>query len=48
MVGSGVSLEWPEEWSDLVLDKHSTGGVGDKVRPRIIESDDKIVIDLVS
>ena len=48
MVGSGVSLEWPEEWSDLVLDKHSTGGVGDKVRSKIIESDDKIVIDLVS
>jgi len=31
MVESGVSLEWPEEWRHLVLDKHSTGGVGDKV-----------------
>ena len=41
MVESGVSLEWPEEWRHLVLDKHSTGGVGDKVRPELIESGNK-------
>ena len=31
MVGSGVSLEWPASYRNLVVDKHSTGGVGDKV-----------------
>ncbi|XP_048011168.1 thymidine phosphorylase [Megalobrama amblycephala] len=29
MMNSGDTLEWPEEW--LVVDKHSTGGVGDKI-----------------
>lgn len=29
MMNSGDKLEWPEEW--LVVDKHSTGGVGDKI-----------------
>ena len=33
MVGSGVSLEWPASYRNLVVDKHSTGGVGDKVQP---------------
>lgn len=31
MVKHGESLEWPEAWKHLVVDKHSTGGVGDKV-----------------
>ena len=31
MVHSGEVLSWPESWKGLVTDKHSTGGVGDKV-----------------
>jgi pyrimidine-nucleoside phosphorylase len=31
MRDSGEVLEWPTEWAHLVVDKHSTGGVGDKV-----------------
>ena len=31
MVHSGTVLDWPKEWTHLVVDKHSTGGVGDKV-----------------
>tara|TARA_B110000116_G_scaffold34630_1_gene26678 strand:+ start:495 stop:1769 length:1275 start_codon:yes stop_codon:yes gene_type:complete len=31
MVYSGTVLDWPKEWAHLVVDKHSTGGVGDKV-----------------
>ncbi|KAF4532870.1 hypothetical protein B566_EDAN001473, partial [Ephemera danica] len=31
LVESGDVLTWPEEWHELLADKHSTGGVGDKV-----------------
>lgn len=31
MMSSGEIMSWPEEWAGLVVDKHSTGGVGDKV-----------------
>ena len=31
MTHSGEVLNWPEEWRGTIVDKHSTGGVGDKV-----------------
>ncbi|XP_040515729.1 thymidine phosphorylase isoform X6 [Gallus gallus] len=31
MAESGRELRWPEAWRGAVVDKHSTGGVGDKV-----------------
>ncbi len=31
MIHSGTVLKWPHEWKHLVVDKHSTGGIGDKV-----------------
>ncbi|XP_020782277.2 thymidine phosphorylase [Boleophthalmus pectinirostris] len=31
MMSSGEVMSWPAEWAGRVVDKHSTGGVGDKV-----------------
>lgn len=31
MLHSGSTLSWPKEWSNVIGDKHSTGGVGDKI-----------------
>ncbi|CAF89308.1 unnamed protein product, partial [Tetraodon nigroviridis] len=31
MMSSGEVMSWPRGWDGLVVDKHSTGGVGDKV-----------------
>ena len=31
MVNSGEVLKWPDDWKGIVADKHSTGGVGDKI-----------------
>ena len=31
MKESGDEFCWPQEWEGLMVDKHSTGGVGDKV-----------------
>ncbi|XP_028255724.1 thymidine phosphorylase [Parambassis ranga] len=31
MMTSGEVMSWPKEWKNLMVDKHSTGGVGDKV-----------------
>eukprot|EP00794_Sanderia_malayensis_P012647 gene12647-13946_t len=31
MLHSGEVLTWPTEWQDVIVDKHSTGGVGDKI-----------------
>ena len=31
MMRSGEMLEWPEQWKGIIVDKHSTGGVGDKI-----------------
>ena len=31
MTESGYLFEWPDEWGNIIVDKHSTGGVGDKI-----------------
>jgi len=31
MVHSGDQLQWNPEWEDILVDKHSTGGCGDKI-----------------
>uniref|UniRef100_A0A3P9LRY2 Thymidine phosphorylase n=1 Tax=Oryzias latipes TaxID=8090 RepID=A0A3P9LRY2_ORYLA len=31
MMSSGEVMSWPDEWRGVMVDKHSTGGVGDKV-----------------
>lgn len=31
MTQSGETLVFPSEWEPLLVDKHSTGGVGDKI-----------------
>ena len=31
MLNSGDKLSWPSAWTDTLVDKHSSGGVGDKV-----------------
>ncbi|XP_044041345.1 thymidine phosphorylase [Siniperca chuatsi] len=31
MMSSGEVMSWPKEWAGQMVDKHSTGGVGDKV-----------------
>uniref|UniRef100_A0A1I8H5Q1 PYNP_C domain-containing protein n=1 Tax=Macrostomum lignano TaxID=282301 RepID=A0A1I8H5Q1_9PLAT len=38
MTASGETLSWPDSLRPLVVDKHSTGGVGDMVSPPMVAS----------
>ena len=31
MIQSGEILSWDKDWKGIMVDKHSTGGVGDKI-----------------
>lgn len=36
MIHSGKVLDWTNGIKNIVVDKHSTGGVGDKVSPALV------------